>query len=69
MPRALKDTACDLFAQLIRPLTGQLPFIPPEYKSFIPSDTKKGLKMPATPEVAYVENGDPSMTALLGGAS
>ena len=67
MPRALKDTACDLFAQLIRPLTTQLPFIPPEYKHYIPSDTKKGFKMPTTPEVAYVENNDPSMANLLGG--
>ena len=69
MPRALKDTACDLFAQLIRPLTGQLPFIPPEYKSYIPSDTKKGLRMPRTPQVDYVADDDPSMTELLGGAS
>jgi phospholipid/cholesterol/gamma-HCH transport system substrate-binding protein len=69
MPRALKDTACDLFAQLIRPLTTQLPFIPPEYKHYIPSDTKKGFRMPTTPEVAYVENNDPSMANLLGGTS
>ena len=69
MPRALKDTACDLFAQLIRPLTTKLPFFPPEYKSYIPSDTKKGLRMPTTPQVEYLSEDDPSMTKLLGGVS
>jgi ABC-type transporter Mla subunit MlaD len=71
MPRPLKDTACDLFAQLIRPLTTQLPFIPPEYKHYIPKskDTKKGLRMPATPQMSYLSDDDPSMTSLLGGAS
>jgi len=71
MPRALKDTTCDLFAQLIRPLTGQLPFIPPEYKHYIPKpkDTKKGLRMPAVPQTAYLSDDDPSMQSLLGGVS
>ena len=49
MPRPLKDTACDLIAQLIRPLTSKLPFIPPEYKSYVPSDTKKGMRRAGTP--------------------
>jgi ABC-type transporter Mla subunit MlaD len=69
MPRALKDTACDLLAQLIRPLTTKLPFIPPEYKHYIPSDTNKGLRMPATPQIDYSSDEDPSMTELLGGVS
>jgi len=69
MPRPLRDTACDLFAQLVRPLTTQLPFIPPPYKQYVPSDSKLGLQRPATPQVSYVENDDPSMAKLLGGAS
>ncbi len=71
MPRALKETACDLLAQLIRPLTTQAPFFPPEYKQYVPSkmDTGKGLRLPAAPEVAYHPDHDPSMTELLGGAS
>ncbi len=69
MPRALKDTACDLMAQLIRPLTTQVPFFPTEYKHYIPADTKKGLRRPSTPEVAYHSESDPSMTKLLGGTS
>jgi virulence factor Mce-like protein len=69
MPRPLKDTACDLMAQLIRPLTGKLPFIPPEYKSYIPSDTKKGMRNPAPRDVSYSSDVDPSMTELLGGVS
>ncbi len=69
MPRPLKDTACDLMAQLIRPLTGKLPFIPPEYKSYVPSDTKKGMRNPAPRDVSYSSDADPSMTELLGGVS
>ena len=69
MPRPLKDTACDLMAQLIRPLTGKLPFIPPEYKSYVPSDTKKGMRLPEPREVSYSTDADPSMTELLGGVS
>jgi phospholipid/cholesterol/gamma-HCH transport system substrate-binding protein len=71
MPRPLKDTACDLFSQLIRPLTTQLPFIPPEYDHYIPKpkDTRKGLRMPAVPQTAYLSDDDPSMTSLLGGVS
>ncbi len=69
MPRALKDTACDLLAQLIRPLTTQVPFFPTEYQHYIPSDTNKGLRMPATPKVDYNSDEDPSMTELLGGVS
>ena len=42
MPRALKDTACDLFAQLIRPLTTKLPFFPPEYKQLHPLGHQEG---------------------------
>lgn len=75
MPQALKDTACTLFAQLIRPLTTQLPFIPPEYKHYIPDgpesklpDTDKGMRM-RVPQMAYVADDDPSMATLLGGAS
>ena len=71
MPRALKDTACDLFAQLLRPLTTQVPWFPPEYKHYIPepADTKKGMRLPAAPRVSYIADHDPSMTELLGGAS
>ena len=69
MPRPLKDTACDLFAQLIRPLTTQLPFIPPEYKSYVPSDTKKGMRRPIPPHIDYSTDTDPSVNELLGGAS
>ncbi|MET0524286.1 MAG: MCE family protein [Nocardioides sp.] len=69
MPRPLKDTACDLFAQLIRPLTTQVPFIPPEYKSYVPSDTKKGMRLPTPRDVDYSTDTDPSVAELLGGAS
>lgn len=71
MPLSLKKTTCNLFAQLIRPLTEKLPFIPPEYKHYIPKpkDTKKGMRMPAVPQMSYLADDDPSMTSLLGGAS
>jgi phospholipid/cholesterol/gamma-HCH transport system substrate-binding protein len=71
MPRALKDTACDLIAQLMRPLTSQVPYFPPEYKSYNqqPADTKKGMKLPSVEPVVYNVEKDPSMASLLGGAS
>ena len=69
MPRPLKDTACDLFAQLVRPLTTQVPWFPPEYKSYIPSDTKNGIRLPTPRDVDYSTGTDPSVTELLGGAS
>ncbi len=69
MARPLKDTACDLFAQLVRPLTTQVPWIPPEYKSYIPSDTKKGMRLPTPRDVDYSTDTDPSVTELLGGAA
>ena len=31
LPRASKDLACELFAMLLEPITGQVPFIPPEH--------------------------------------
>jgi phospholipid/cholesterol/gamma-HCH transport system substrate-binding protein len=71
MPRALKETACELLRQLIRPLTTQMPWFPPEYKHYIPqpaADTKKGLRM-TEPRLAYSTDDDPSLTTLVGGAS
>lgn len=71
MPRPLKDIACELFEQLLEPLTTKLPYIPPEYSSYLPSkaDTKKGFRLPQTEQVDYVPNLDPSVAGLLGGGT
>lgn len=74
MPRALKDAACALLRQLIRPLTTKLPYIPPEYESYIPdqfkqSGTEKRGTQPRVRPVQYSAGDDPSLTGLLGGAS
>ena len=45
------------------------PFIPPEYKSYVPSDTKKGMRLPTPRDVDYSTDTDPSVTELLGGAA
>lgn len=71
IPRGVKNTACDLLAQLIRPLSSQVPFIPPEYDSYIPK--RSGGDGPAQEsqvrEVQYSTGVDPSLNGLLGGAS
>lgn len=72
MPRALKETACDLISQLLRPLLDQVPYIPPEYDSYIPKnmrDTDQGIRLPRPSQVTYSSEDDPSVTGLLGGAS
>jgi virulence factor Mce-like protein len=73
MPRPLKDVACDLIAQLIAPLVDGLPFIPPEYDSFVPKpsvDRDKGtIDVPSPSSVTYETVDEPSMAGLLGGGS
>lgn len=69
MPKVLKDTACDLFEQLLEPLLTKVPWLPPEYGSYIPSkaDTKKGIRKPQEERVSYTAPDAPSVTSLLGG--
>ena len=70
MPRALKDTACDLIAQLLSPIIDNLPPIPPEYEQYLPKQavSKDGvLSVPDYDDYEYAPVDDPSMTGLLGG--
>lgn len=73
MPRALKDTACDLIAQLLSPIVDSLPFFPPGYEEYVPKEAvskdKTRLNVPKPDEVAYVPTSDPSLAGLLGGGS
>lgn len=71
MPAALKDTACEIIEALIEPITANLPWLPPEYASAVPSgaDTSKGLRMPAVTEATYSSGDGASVEGLLGGAS
>ncbi|WP_183098903.1 MCE family protein [Nocardioides pelophilus] len=73
MPRALKDTACDLIAQLLSPIVDSLPFFPPGYEEYTPKEAvskdKTRLNVPKPDEVAYVPTSDPSLAGLLGGGS
>ena len=73
MPRALKDTACDLIAQLLSPLVEGLPQIPPgppERTATKPALTEGGrLTVPAPAGLDYQLQEDPSLSTLLGGAS
>jgi len=73
MPRALKDTACDLIAQLLSPLVDNLPFLPPGYEQYTAkeavSQDKTRLNVPKSSEVEYVPTSDPSLAGLLGGGS
>lgn len=71
VPKALKDIACNLFEQLLEPLTTKLPFIPPEYGSMIPSKNggnggKGGTPAQQAP-TGYSGNHDPTLDGLLGG--
>jgi len=71
MPRALKDTACDLIAQLLAPVIDGLPFIPPGYA---PPPAKQALgkgrlDVPVPTEVVQSTTDDPSLSGLLGGGS
>ena len=72
MPRALKDTACDLIAQLLSPIVDNLPPLPPGYEQYVPKPSlaKNGrLNVPAGPDMDYAPADDPSLSGLLGGAS
>ncbi len=70
MPGALKDTACAILKKLIEPIVSQLPWLPPEYKSYLPkqtADTNKGIRVPSTTEVSYSTGDHASVQGLLGG--
>lgn len=71
MPAALKDTACDIIEALIEPIVGNLPWLPPEYASSMPSgaDTSKGIRMPTLTEATYSTGDGASVEGLLGGGS
>lgn len=71
MPPALKDTACDLIERLIEPILTKLPWLPPEYKSYLPKQaaSKNGIKVPEVTEVSYASGDDASVASLLGGGS
>ncbi|HYG94980.1 MAG TPA: hypothetical protein VD859_15485, partial [Nocardioides sp.] len=70
MPRALKNTACTLIRQLLRPVLDRLGWLPPRYDQYVPApaaDTRDGFRVrePVPVTVATVE--DPTMADLLGG--
>ena len=74
MPKALKNTACTLVEKLIEPIVTKLPFLPPEYKSYLPNgrqtaDTGKGIRVPRPTEVTYSTGDDATVESLLGGGS
>lgn len=71
VPRALKDTACDLVAQLLSPIVDNLPPLPPGYaRTDEPAVATNGrINVPAAPDMDYVPATDPSLTGLLGGGS
>ncbi|GAA1541924.1 MCE family protein [Nocardioides humi] len=71
MPAALKDTACDLIEKLIEPIVTKLPWLPPEYKTYLPKQaaTKKGIQVPEITDVSYSTGEDASVRTLLGGGS
>ncbi|WP_257423827.1 MCE family protein [Nocardioides carbamazepini] len=71
MPAALKDTACDLIEKLIEPILTKLPWLPPEFKSYLPRQaaTKDGIQVPDVSDVSYSTGEDASVATLLGGAS
>jgi phospholipid/cholesterol/gamma-HCH transport system substrate-binding protein len=72
VPRALKDVACDLIAQLLSPIIDNLPPLPPGYEQYVPKPAvqKNGrVNVPIAPDMDYAPADDPSLTGLLGGGS
>lgn len=71
MPAALKDVACDVIKALMGPIVNNLPWLPPEYASYLPSstDTDKGIRVPAITEATYSTGDQASVDSLLGGTS
>ena len=69
MPAALKDTACDLIEKLIEPILTKLPWLPPEYKQYLPkpSDTKLGIRRPQTIPTTYSSDQGALLQGMLGG--
>ncbi|MEI5674009.1 MULTISPECIES: MCE family protein [unclassified Nocardioides] len=80
LPRALKDVTCDLFEQLLEPVTGNLPFIPPGQTGREGAGTAQGAKGakgaaaqdqpaedPALDQSRYLSVDDPTLAGLLGG--
>ncbi|KRB75831.1 hypothetical protein ASE01_12275 [Nocardioides sp. Root190] len=76
MPAALKDVACDVISALLEPIVANLPWLPPEYASFLPKgankgvvDTDKGIQVPELTEATYSTGDQASVGTLLGGVS
>ena len=71
MPAALKNTACGLLEKLIEPLLAGLPWLPPEYASYLPKQANgpQGVQVPDVKDVSYSTNDDASVHSLLGGGS
>ena len=76
MPAALKDVACDVISALLEPIVGNLPWLPPEYASYLPKgsgrgvvDTDRGLRLPEVSEATFSTGDDASVGTLLGGVS
>ena len=76
MPAALKDVACDVISALLEPIVGNLPWLPPEYASYLPKgsskgvvDTDRGLRLPEVSEATFSTGVDASVDTLLGGVS
>lgn len=79
LPRRLKNVACRLFEQLLEPVTGSLPFVPPgppgreaapSGKAAEPERSGRGRKaaQPAPDPSSYLSVEDPTLSGLLGGA-
>ena len=64
VPRALKDVACDLIAQLLSPIVDNLPPLPPGYDKSVPKPavTKNGRSTcRPSPDMVYAPADDPSL--------
>lgn len=69
MPAQLKDIACELFAQLIAPITQELGFIPPEYASYRGSSDTTSEPSEGEDVSIYYSDESPSLDNLLGGGA
>ncbi|WP_435769178.1 MCE family protein [Nocardioides sp. SYSU DS0651] len=71
MPVPLRDVACDVIEALIEPIVANLPWLPPEYDSYLPKQaaSERGVRLPEVKEVAYSSGDDASVETLLGGGA
>jgi phospholipid/cholesterol/gamma-HCH transport system substrate-binding protein len=67
LPRALKDTACTLFKQLIEPITSNLPYVPPASGRAQGTNAQQTKQEPALDQAQYLSVEEPTLAGLVGG--